>query len=270
MISLKNYFKETSVKVKKFALVLKSLIATAAGTSFVQGDIKIAFYVAVGGAVIAGLLELLPPDDPAAPAQGAPSAGGVAAAMLGLFILFGISGCTVLKPEVDRTKTDTTITTYKQVALQVKGATVSAGLNLDSLYHVALMNQDIRKDDSIQRLNAELKYKRDSIAALKANKPIPAPPVIIQAPPKKQYVTDPQTKAQLAYWIDAYGKFQITCQAKDQTIQTLQAQVTKLTKDTTTTTKVVTQTPWWNKLLMITESVIILALAIFLLIKTIL
>jgi hypothetical protein len=141
---------------------------------------------------------------------------------------------------------------------------------MDSLYHVALMDQDIRKDDSIQRLNAELKYKQDSIADLKAHRPVPAPPVYIQSPPQKQYVTDPQTKAQLSYWIDAYGKFQITCQAKDQTIQTLQAQVTKLTKDTTVTTKVAYQTPWWNKVLMWAELAVILVLLIYGFIKTIL
>lgn len=263
MISLKNYFKDTTVKVKKFALALKGLIATVSGASFIQGDVKLAFYALVAGAAIAFLLDLLPPDQPGnnSSTGTVPPAAGAAAVLL--FLVMLLPACTVVKPEVDRSKVDTTITSYKQVDIRVKGATVFKGLNLDSLYHAAMFAKQQRQSDSI----AQLKYKVDSLAAVKANKPLPPKPVYIPSPPEVQYVTDPQTKALLGYWVDQYGKIQISCQAKDQTISTLQAQVTKLTKDTTTTTKVVMQTPGWNKILMIAEGVIIAVLVIVLIIK---
>lgn len=62
MIRIKNYWESTSPKVKKFGLWIKGLIGTAAGSAYVQGDAKLAFYMLVAGAVITGLLELLPPD----------------------------------------------------------------------------------------------------------------------------------------------------------------------------------------------------------------
>ncbi len=244
MINIKNYFKETSVRVKKFGLYLKGIIGTASGAAYIQNDAKLAFYFLIGGALITGLLELLPPDNETTPAD--KSAMNGAAVIAGLLMLFMVGSCTVLKPEVDRTKTDTTITSFKQVDLKIKGAKVFAGINLDSLYHAALMAKDQRADDSIARLNLELKYKKDSIAALQANKPIPQKPIYIPSPPQKQYVTDPDTKAQLAYWVDAYGKFQITCESKDQTIHTQQAEITKLTKDVATQMLLQNKTPTWN------------------------
>ena len=271
MISVKNYFKDTSVKVKKFGLWLKGIIGAAAGSTYIQGDAKLALYFLVGGAIIAGILECLPPDGPSAPQPQTNSAApGVVAGLIALIMLFCITGCSVIKPQVDRTKSDTTLTSYKQVDLKIKGAKVFAGLNMDSLYHAALMAKDQRSQDSILSLKQELNYKADSIAALKANKPIPPKTIYVPSAPQKQYVTDPQTRAQLAYWIDAYGKFQITCESKDQTITTLQAQVTKLTKDTTVTTKVAYQTPAWNKIAMIVEGIAIAVLALILIFKLLL
>jgi hypothetical protein len=269
MLSFKNYLKETSPKVKKFGLWLKGLIGLLAGSAYIQQDVKMAFYSLIGGALITGALELLPPDDDDK-GTGTPPGGSMAIATLLLFFGLAFSGCSIIKPEVDRTKTDTTITTYKQVDISVKGAKVSAGLNLDSLYRAALFAKDQRADDSIARLNIELKYKRDSIAALKANKPVPVKPAYVPTAPAIQYVTDPQTKAQLSYYIDQYGKLQLGCQAKDQVVATLQAQVTKLTTDKTVTTDVVTQTPVWNKVVMIVEGILLLICAIILVIKLIL
>jgi len=170
----------------------------------------------------------------------------IIAAMLLMVSALMFNSCSVIKPEVDHTQTDSTVTSFKQVDIKLQGAKVFAGVNIDSLYHAALMARDQRSEDSIARLNMELKYKQDSIAALKANKPVPPKPIYIQSPPQKQFVTDPETKAQLSYWIDAYGKFQISCESKDQTIHSLQAQVTKLTKDITTQKLLVDKTPTWN------------------------
>jgi len=269
MISLKNFYKQTSPKVKKFGLWVKGLIGTAAATTFIQNDVKTSFYLMIAGAVITGLLECLPPDKPGDNSGNGSATGGVAMAMLAGLLMLAFAGCTVVKPEVDRTKTDTTVTSYSQVDLFVKGAKVVAGINMDSLYHAALMARDQRKDDSLAQLKMELKYKQDSIAALQANKPLPPKPVFIPSPPQIRYKTDPDTKAQLSYWIDQYGQLNLGCESKDKTIQTLQAQVTKLTKDTTVTTKVVTQTPAWNKLIMILEGAIIGILIVVLIIKTI-
>jgi hypothetical protein len=287
MSLLKNYWTETATSVKKIGLALRALITTVAGTGFIQGDVKMAFYVVIAGGILDFILQNLPPDKPNTPGstpanvggyqptsdiKSAPPTGGsgVPALIIALLLLFCVTSCTVVKPQVDRTKTDSTYTTYKQVDIKLTGAKVYAGLNLDSLYHVALMNKDQYKDDSIARLNVELKYKQDSIAALKADKPIPQRPVYIPSPPVKQYVTDPQTKAQLSYWIDAYGKFQITCEAKDQTIATLQAQVNKLTTDKTVTVSVVYKTPEWNKYVMIVLGVLLVVAIVIIVIKSIL
>ena len=75
---------------------------------------------------------------------------------------------------------------------------------------------------------------------------MPDKPLLKPPAPKKQFVTDPQTKAQLSYWIDAYGKLQLACESKDQTVQTLQPVVNKTTKDVTKTTVIVKETPKWN------------------------
>lgn len=257
MIKLKNYWRATSPKIKKLSLWLKSTIGALALSAYATSEVKTGFYLLIAGAIIDGVLQLLPPDDSIGGYQPntcvntpAPNGGsGVPNKILTVIALLGlllIGSCRVIKPEVDHTKTDSTITSYKQFDIKVPGAKVFAGLNMDSLYHAALMARDQRSEDSILRLNMELKYKQDSINALKANKPIPVKPVYIPSPPKKQYVTDPQTKAQLSYWIDAYGKFQISCESKDQTIKTLQAQVTKLTKDVTTQKLLVDKTPVWN------------------------
>lgn len=271
MISIKNYFQHTAGSVKKIGLAMRVLVGSITGSSFIQGDVKLAFYCLLAGGILDFILQCLPPGEPAAPGKPATSTAGLVAviALLTGMLLFN-SSCTVLKPEVDRTKKDTTITTYKQVDLKVTGAKVFAGINMDSLFHAALLAKDFAKDDSISRLNIELQFKQDSISALKANKPIPAkplPPVYI---PQKQYVTDPQTKAQLAYWIDQYGKFQITCESKDQTIKTLQAQVTKLTTDTTITTKVNPVTPMWSKVAMIVEGILLLIAILIIVFKSIL
>jgi hypothetical protein len=238
---LKNYWTETSPSVKKLLLWVKGLIGTVSVSAFIQGDPKVSFYILIGGAVLDGLLQLLPSDTNAEIKPGAK-------ALLFVFmfaVVVSLSGCWSQRPVVEHSVTDTTTTTYKQVAFQYKGAKVVAGLNMDSLYHAALMNRDQAKDDSILRLNQELQYKKDSIAALQANKPVPPKPVYVPSPPKIQYVTDPATKAQLSYYIDQYGKLQVGCESKDQTLQMMVAEVNRLRSDKTKTTVIVYQIPKW-------------------------
>lgn len=142
------------------------------------------------------------------------------------FSVSALTSCQVLKPETTYSKTDTTTTAYKEQKIQVKGATVGATLNLDSLYQAQLA-----------RL---MSYKTDSTAAVLAGKPIPPAPTT-----EKKYFTDPQTKAQLSYWVDAFGKLQIGCESKDQTVNVLVAELTRLTKEVSKKVEVAFKTPVW-------------------------
>jgi hypothetical protein len=259
MISLKNYFKQTSPKVKKLAIKLKILIGLCAASAFIQNDPKLSFYFMLAGFALNELLELFPPDVTSTEVKTA----GTVSLVLAL-VAAGFFGCTVIKPKVNTTKTDSTYTTYKQVTVDVKGAKVGAGLNLDSLYKALLIAKDQRMDDSLSNLKAENKYKTDSIAALKANKPLPPKPVFIKSPPDVRYVTDPQTKAQLSYWVDRYGKLQLGCESKDQLVQTLVAQVNTLHKQVTTTTQVAKITPAWAWVIMAVEAVLLLIVMVLL------
>lgn len=245
MIKLKNYWRESSPTIKKLSLWLKSTIGVLALSAYAQSEVRVGFCLLIAGAIIEGILQLLPPDQDAAKAKSAVKEGVVIILILLTSALL-LSACKVIKPGVDHSKVDSTSIAYKQVDLHLKGAKVFARLNMDSLYHAALMAKDQRGEDSILRLNTELKYKQDSIAAFRANKPIPPKPVYVPSPPQKQFVTDPETKAQLAYWIDAYGKFQITCESKDQTIHSQQAEITKLTSEKTSEKLLVKETPVWN------------------------
>jgi hypothetical protein len=274
MSLLQNYWKDTACSVKKVGLALRALVATVGGSAFVQNDVKFAFYALLAGGVLEFVLQNLPPDKTDGTNNNTPTGGSstpaAGVAVIALLMMIFATSCTTIKPQVNRTKSDSTYTTYKQVDIKLTGAKVIAGLNIDSLYHAALMNKDQYKDDSIARLNVQLQYAKDSLTAAKANKPIPPKPVYIPSPPKKEYVTDPQTKAQLSYWIDAYGKFQIQCESKDQTITTLQAQVNKLTTDKTTTIDVAYKTPAWNKFVMILEAALLLVAILIIVFKSIL
>jgi len=246
MLKLKNYWKNNSCAVKKFGIWLKATIAGLTTSAYVQGNIKLAMYVLIAGGLVDLLLQFLPPDEPGKPNQG----NGIITAIALVMVLFTFTSCRIIKPEVDTTKTDSTYTTFKQIDIKVAGAKVHKGLDLDSLFRASLMQRDQRRADSIANLKAELQFKKDSIAALKAGKPIPPAPVLIPPKPNVQYVTDPQTKAQLSYWIDEYGKLQLGCESKDQVVSTLQAQVNKLTKQVTTQKLIVPETPKWNYIAM--------------------
>lgn len=134
--------------------------------------------------------------------------------------------CKVIKPETTYTETDNTEIRYEMQDVTVKGAKVGTSVNLDSLYKVA---ESLRKT-----------WQADSTKAAQNGKPLPPKPK-----PETKYLTDPQTKAQLSYWIDEYGKLQIGCESKSQTISLLMAQVKKLTAQVSKRTEVVYKTPNW-------------------------
>lgn len=142
-----------------------------------------------------------------------------------LFVL-SFSACRIIKPQTDTVKTDTTFTTYKQTEVSIAGAMVGASANLDSLK--AAYERKITR------------YRIDSAAAAAAGKAIPQKPE-----PDKRTFTDPATKAQLTYWMDEYGKLQITCESKEQVVSLLTAEVTRLSKEVTKITEVAFKTPVW-------------------------
>lgn len=158
-------------------------------------------------------------------------------AVLVILSLFILTGCKTVKPGTDYSKTDTTSIKYVPVDVAVKGAKVGAALNIDSLLQVAVQKR--------------AKYLKDSIAAALAGKPLPKPPK------ETKVVTDPATKAQLTYWIDQYGRLQIGCESKDQTINLLVAEVTRLSKEVTKKTEIVKETPKWNGNLITVLSVLL-------------
>jgi len=265
MIHIKNYFKETSVRVKKFGLWLKGLIGTAAASAYIQSDVKTAFYLLLAGAVITGILELLPPDNEQTSGDKSALKGAapIAAALIALICL--VSSCSVIRPGSDTVKTDSTKTTFTHQTVDVKGAKVTASLNIDSLLKAATKARLKQQLDSAAYAQKLAQYKVDSAAAAKAGKPLtetrPAPPK-----PQTQYVTDPQTKAQLSYWIDQYDNLQVGCESKDQAIDVLTTQIDHLKSQVTTKTVVSYKTSVWAYVVMAIVGV--LSLILFILYQT--
>jgi hypothetical protein len=228
MITLTNYWRETSPKIKKLSLWLKGSIATLAASAYASSNDKLGFWLLVAGAVISGILECLPPDD------GNNTNGSIVApVVICIFAATLFSSCRVVKPQTNTVIKDSTITRIDTVRVTVPGAYVSSGFNCDSLVKKWMMERD--------------HYKQDSTNAANNKQPIPPRPK-----PVIQYITDPQTKAQLSYWIDQAGRVQVGCEAKDQKITELQKEITRLhsVSITTITPPIIKQvTPWWNWLL---------------------
>lgn len=258
MIQLKNYFKHTSGSVKKLSLWLRGVIGTLSLSAYVQNDIKIGFYLLIAGALIDLLLQLLPPDTEVKPGA------KVLLFVVGLSaIATTMVGCLAKRPLVEHSYKDTTSVTYKQVDYHYQGAKVTTGLNLDSLFKAALVAKEQHREDSTLRAESLVKYKADSTAAVKAGKSVPPAPKLPVAKPSKSYVTDPETKAQLSYWVDQYGKLQLGCESKDKTLQMLVAQVNRLQQEKTKIIQTVYRVPKWMWYLLIASLLVNLALIIY-------
>lgn len=134
--------------------------------------------------------------------------------------------CKVVKPEKSYSKTDSVYFKMSPVDVPVKGATVGASVNLDSLKAAYQAKIDQYRIDS-------------AYAAARGDLPPPLPPE------EKQSVTDPKTKAQLTYWIDQFGKLQMTCESKDQVVTMLTAEITRLTREVTNQKQLVKEIPGW-------------------------
>jgi len=154
--------------------------------------------------------------------------------IIGFAFIF-LSGCKVVKPEVDNsyTKKDTTITNYVPVDVHYQGASVGAAFNYDSAMTLMFTKWVKMLPVAQQSLNMDSLYKIFK-GSLKTG--------------EKQTITDPETKVQLQYWVDEFGKLQMTCTSKDKTIQMMVAQITKLTEEVTKQKKieVVYKMPSWG------------------------
>lgn len=147
-----------------------------------------------------------------------------------LFTVSALHSCKVIQPEKSYSKVDSTTTKFTPVDVNVKGAKVGTSLNIDSLK--AVYQRKIEQ------------YRIDSAAAAAKGLAIPPPPET-----DKESLTDPQTKAQLTYWIDKYGKLQLGCESKDQVVTMLTAEITRLTKEVTNQKQLVKEIPGWAVML---------------------
>lgn len=142
------------------------------------------------------------------------------------------NACTIVKPGETSTysKTDTTETKYKPIFVEYKGGTSTTAINYDSLY--AAWKKSL---PATQQSNADSLFK------------------VFLKSLKKDTVTvnDPQSKAQLKYWYDEFGKLQMSCTAKDQTLSIMVAEITRLTKEVSNSNKtvVVYKMVWWGWLI---------------------
>lgn len=210
MIKFKNIFRKSSPAVLKLSLALKGLIGTIGTAAYFQDKPGLGFWLLVAGALIDFYLQMLPEDTKLQNGTKTLFLIGwlIAATML-------LSGCKILRPARDSSLVDSTTTTYKKVNVDIKGAKVQQGINLDSL--IKSLTPSLSKGDGVK--NAQTK------------------PVVF---------TDPQTKAQLTYWVDQYGKLQVSCESKDQTIQMLVAETNRLRSQKEKVTVVDYKTPPFN------------------------
>lgn len=256
-LHIKNYWQDNSKAVKKVLLWLKAMTGMMVGSAYIQGNIKLCFYIMVAAGVLDGLLQLLPPanngggqQQPGAQASAqaevpAPTGIPPAAVVAALTCMFWTASCTVIKPATNTRVVDSVSTTYTPVDYHITGAKVSKGINIDSLYRVVLRARNKHLADSVAYLKQRNQWLADSLTAARANKPLPPKPLLIPAKPVIQYLTDPATKAQLSYYVDAFGRLNVGCEAKDRTIQVLQQTVTRLQKQVSQTTQVAYKTPWY-------------------------
>ncbi|WP_442589192.1 hypothetical protein ACSBL2_24550 [Pedobacter sp. AW31-3R] len=148
-------------------------------------------------------------------------------ALLFLTLLFS---CKVIRPESSYTKTDSTSVQFSPVEVTVRGGKVGTSLSVDSLLSVYQAQRQ--------------RHLADSSSAVQQGRKIPPPPET-----EKQSFTDPETKAQLTYWIDKYGKLQLGCESKDQTVTFLTAEITRLSKEVSTQKELIKELPTWAVML---------------------
>jgi len=166
-----------------------------------------------------------------------------------------VASCKVIKPETTNStdKSDSTIIKKEYVPVLVPGANVAGSINYDSLYKIWRNTLPTNASNT----NTDSLFK----AFLKTFKT-----------GEKTTIVDPNSKVQLEYWMDAYGKLNISCSSKDQTLQLLTTEITRLTKIATQAKKVevVVKAPQWAWISLAFNLLLLgaLLLILFLLFKT--
>lgn len=223
----KKFFAPTPVRIKKILLALKGFIGAIAVSNYFNGNKDVAFWFLVAGAFVDFLLNCTVDKDGTPPAANffKPALFIIIASVL-------LTSCKVVKParENFHSVTDSVITNYKPVDVPVTGASVTDSISpfaWGGISHLLTLDTTTPK---LITFNGNLKpfktpLKRDTVR-----------------------VTDPQTKVQLKYWFDAYGKLQMQCSSKDTTLQIMMAEITRLHNDVSVEKKseVVYKMPKWG------------------------
>lgn len=210
----KNLFKKTDRNLMKLSVALRGLIGTLAGAAYVQENVRVAFWFLVAGAILDFVIQLLPSDTVIKP-------GAKVLGVLVLLSLFWLSGCRSIRPESSRISvSDTVVTSYKKVDVPLPDFVVKQSINIDSL----------------------LKSLAPALSRGGGAKNEPTKPSVIK---------DDNGKVRLEYWVDEFGKLQINCQSKDQTIQVLVAENMRLRHEVKTDVLQVYRTPVWNYILLL-------------------
>lgn len=219
-----NYFKPTPKALLKVSLALRGFIGTVATATYFEGNKDAAFWFLVAGAAVDLIIQCIDPNSFKEKINSAP------VLIFAICSLWLASSCGVMKPSTQSEKTDSTWTTYKPVDVKVTGSSVGSAFNVDSFFAVLKGKINIPSSSTINTdsLFTELsKAIKEQLAAMPPN-----------------VVTDPETKIQLKYWYDQFGKLNMECTSKDQTIQMLVAEINKLQKEKKTET-IVTYVPVW-------------------------
>ncbi|TAG31876.1 MAG: hypothetical protein EAZ35_02170 [Sphingobacteriia bacterium] len=135
--------------------------------------------------------------------------------VLVLCIALIITSCKTSKPTNVSfyEKKDTTEVSYKQVQFKVEGGSVQSQINLDSILNVFALKIVKSQPQGTPTLNVDSLVSQMK-KALFLQKPVTT--------------SDKNDKAELRFWFDQYGRVQINCISKDQTIHLLAAEVKKL------------------------------------------
>lgn len=205
---LGNYFKPTPKVILKISLAMKGFIGTVSAAAFFDGNKNAAFWFLVAGAAIDFIIQCI---------DVKPSKTNATLLVLAVMGI-GLVSCKTTRSVV-RESIDSTWVEYKSVDVPVNGASVKSAVNLDSLLST---KKAVYVQPGIQR-GIELVTVTDTVT-----------------------VVDTTDRVTLKYWKDTFGKLNIECSSKDETIKMLVAEVNRLKHRKETVTKMVKIIPWYS------------------------
>lgn len=228
---LGNYFKPSSKMVLKVSLALKGFIGTISAATFFDGNKTAAFWFLIAGAFVDFILQCIDSDTEKTVKD---NAGKIT--IIAVVMSLSCFSCATIRKSTTSEKIDSTSTEYKQVGVKLEGGSVKAAVNMDSI--VSALRARL---SGVARATPEFNVDSliaDALEAFKKEMKTMKPNVI----------TDPESKVQLKYWVDQFGKLNIECSSKDQTIQMLVAELTRTRKEKTETI-IQKGDPWYYKLI---------------------